>query len=100
MTTTNTKPRETIAAQQAEISRLEGEVVRLTQERDGWKHRIPIIDMTLATVKLIVAASAALDYFTDKADADFDGGHFIGNREASLASELAEAIRIAKGERP
>jgi hypothetical protein len=48
---------------------------------------------------LLVAASAAYDYFSDKTDADFDGGHFIGNREASLASELAEAIRRAKGER-
>jgi len=81
---------ETIAAQQAEMRRLEQDNVRLVRE-----HAL----LALKCGVLIVAAGAAYDYFTDKTDADFDGGHFIGNREASLASELAEAIRRAKGER-
>jgi len=66
-----------IAAQQAELRRLESKLA-----------------------VLIVAAGAALDYFTDKADADLRDDRFRGNRESDLASELSEAIRKAKGERP
>src|SRR5580765_7445552 len=94
---------ETIAAQQAHQHELEGEVARLKGENakllaahPGWVRATYAADAKLAT--LLVAASAAYDYFSDKTDADFDGGHFIGNREAGLASELAEAIRKVKGE--
>ena len=115
---------ETIAAQQAEMRRLEGklaEMHRRAQEAESIIARSGIVegrpqgeagrsvgralanyaaeDYKRKLATLIVAAGVALDYFTDKTDADFDGGHFIGNREASLASELAEAIRRAKGER-
>jgi len=116
---------ETIAAQQAEIRRLEGklaEMHRRAQSAESIIAQSGIVegrpqgeagrsvgralanysaeDYKRKLAVLLVAAGAALDYFSDKTDADFDGGHFIGNREASLASELAEAIRKAKGERP
>ena len=74
---------ETIAAQQAALREEEAANARY--------------EAKLAT--LIVAASAAYDYFSDKTDADLIDGTFRGNREAGLASELAEAIRRAKGER-
>jgi len=80
---------ETIAAQQTALRQAEHEAAR-------WAVRYDEAAAKLAT--LLVAAGAAYDYFSDKTDADFDGGHFIGNREASLASELSEAIRKAKGE--
>jgi hypothetical protein len=87
---------ETIAAQQAEMRRLEGEVAQRDRTIDALRHAMPIVDMPLATARLIVAAGAALDYFTDKTDIT-DTGH--GNRESDLAQELSEAIRKAKGER-
>ena len=68
---------ETIAAQQAELRRLESKLA-----------------------VLIVAAGAALDYISENIDADLRDDRFRGNRESDLASELAEAIRKAKGERP
>jgi len=93
---------ETIAAQQAHARELTGEIVHLRNSlklRDeAWTKEVHVLEGKLAT--LLVAAGAAYDYFSDKTDADFDGGEFRGNREASLASELAEAIRKAKGTRP
>ena len=74
---------ETIAAQQAHIRELEATNFRLAGN----------------VSRLVVAGGAAYDYFSDKTDADLIDGEFHGNREASLASELAEAIRRAKGER-
>jgi len=129
---------ETIAAQQAEIRRLEEEVVRERERCAGVCEKCAtefvgcgtskMLDMASAAARdcaaairrappsgstpstgetlsptmanLLVAASAAYDYFSDKTDADLVDGSFRGNREASLASELAEAIRKAKGTRP
>ena len=92
---------ETIAAQQAHARELTGEIVHLRNSlklRDeAWTEEVHVLEGKLAT--LLVAAGAAYDYFSDKADYDLDGGEFHGNLEASLASELAEAIRRAKGER-
>ena len=85
---------ETIAAQQAHARELEGEVARLKAETVRLVQEHALLALRIAP--LIVASGAALDYFTDKADLNLTGH---GNREASLASELAEAIRKAKGER-
>ena len=88
---------ETIAAQQAHNREEEGKRFKAEHDAAMWAVRWEETNAKLAV--LIVAASAAYDYFSDKTDYDLDGGEFHGNREASLASELAEAIRRAKGER-
>src|SRR6185503_2596229 len=103
---------ETIAAQQAELRRLESENAQLRREADAWRDgSLQAVDMTIhdrirerddALAKLatlIVAASAALDYISENIDADLRGNSFRGNRESDLAQELSEAIRKAKGER-
>ena len=81
---------ETIAAQQAELRQAEHEAAKWAVRYDESAAKLAV---------LIVAASAAYDYFTDKTDGEYSEGAWRGNREASLASELAEAIRRAKGER-
>jgi len=116
---------ETIAAQQAEIRRLESKVAemhRRAQEAESIIAKSGIVegrpqgekgrsvgralanyaaeDYKRKLATLLVAAGAAVDYFTDKADADLRGDTFRGNRESDLANELSEAIRKAKGERP
>ena len=92
---------ETIAALQADRDRIAGENARLRAEANPDKFTletaVAVLKARLAT--LLVAAGAAYDYFSDKTDADLIDGEFRGNREAGLASELAEAIRRAKGER-
>jgi hypothetical protein len=105
---------ETIAALQADRDRIAGENARLRAlvNPDKFTLETAIEVLKAENVRLVrehallafklgpllVAAGAAYDYFSDKTDADLIDGTFHGNREASLASELAEAIRRAKGE--
>jgi hypothetical protein len=89
---------ETIAAQQAELRRLEGVVAERTRGLEAAATMLDTLEAKLAT--LIVAAGAALDYISENIDADLRDDRFRGNRESDLANELSEAIRKAKGERP
>jgi hypothetical protein len=55
----------------------------------------------MRTMSLRGTLESALEYFTDRADADHNGHAFVGNKEAQMAAEIQEALNktVASTER-